>query len=204
MVKSSGLTSKIDLHYDFRPYSKNLYKNKPLIQQNNETFQPQGESNSSCALSNMNQSDVLTEKQPNVAYLQINRHKQMPFTEALGPMSHRNLLEGQNIPNLLQYDQQHHHLYQRAKPHTAEPLMKFDPEKYFYLASYSSQTFINNDEIRILLYKINNEQQQKQKQNLTFLNLNPLAKDQKPMKYFVFPQEIIFTHLKNFELKIVD
>lgn len=28
--------------------------------------------------------------------------------------------------------------------------------------------------------------------------------NQKPMKYFVFPQEIIFMNLKNFELKIVD
>lgn len=126
---------------------------------NNETFQPLGESN--CSLSNMNQSDVLTEKQPNVAYLQINRQKNTPFAENLGPMTHRNLLEGQNIPTLLQYDHQHNHLYQRDHRVPTEPLQKFDPEKFFYLASYSSETFINNDDVRILLYKINNEQQQK-------------------------------------------
>ena len=36
------------------------------------------------------------------------------------------------------------------------PLVKYDPEKYFYLATYSEETLINNDSVRNMLYKINN------------------------------------------------
>lgn len=89
-----------------------------------------------------------------------------------------------------------------SRPFNINKVAKYNPEKYIYLASYSQKTFINNDGLRSLLYQINNEQNQKMKTNLDFLKLNP-SKHAQMQKYFVFPQEIVYAHLKNHELKIL-
>ena len=77
---------------------------------------------------------------------------------------------------------------------------KYDPKKYFYLATYSYDTFINNESLRNLLFKINNQEIESQKSTMNFLKLKPAGKQ----KYFMFPQEIIYAHLKNYGLKIVE
>ena len=79
---------------------------------------------------------------------------------------------------------------------------KYDPERFFYLASYSYDTFINNESLRNLLYNINNNHINQQKSSMNFLKLKPKTKNMQ--KYFMFPQEIIYAHLKNYGLKIVE
>ena len=73
-------------------------------------------------------------------------------------MNKNNLLEDNNIPELLHYDNQHQHLFNKHDPKAAPiQVQKYNPSEYFYMASYSSHSFINNDEVRNLLYKINND-----------------------------------------------
>ena len=50
---------------------------------------------------------------------------------------------------------------------------RFDSDKYFYLAAYSTQTLINSDSIRDALFHINSANVARNKANLDFLNLNP-------------------------------
>ena len=63
---------------------------------------------------------------------------------------------------------------------------RFDSDKYFYLATYSSQTLISSDSMRDALFHINSANVTRNKTNVDFLNLNP-QKKQLTTKYFVFP-----------------
>lgn len=87
--------------------------------------------------------------------------------------------------------------------------MKYCHSKYFYLASYSNHTFINTDQMRQLLYNINTQQIEAQKTNIDVLGIfkandNGTLDTQSGLKYFPFPQEIVYAHLRNYGLKFVD
>lgn len=48
--------------------------------------------------------------------------------------------------------------------------MKYDPSKYFYLASYSYDTFMSNDVMRNLLFQINSGQLDTHKKNIDIVD----------------------------------
>lgn len=134
----------------------------------------------------MNQSDILTVKQENVNYIRIDREKMATQLMKSGPNERLRT---------------HGHVTEASKLE----LKKFDPEKYFYLAAYSCESFINNDQMRTLLFDINTTQIEQQKSNLGFLNLAPGAPPKKQeQKYFGFPQDIVYAHLKGYEIKVVN
>ena len=103
----------------------------------------------------------------------------------------------------------------RTNPEVTEALKKklskFNPDKYFYMASYSTETFINNDDLRALLYKINSSQILTQKQSISNLIVSAAQNQDGPTElvqsttsqYFLFPQEIVYAYLKNYGIKIV-
>lgn len=75
--------------------------------------------------------------------------------------------------------------------------MKYDPSKYFYLASYSYDTFMSNDVMRNLLFQINSGQLDNHKKNIDIVdfiksklygnNPQPSKVQKSNTKYFNFP-----------------
>lgn len=55
--------------------------------------------------------------------------------------------------------------------------------------------------MRELLYQINSKTVENVKQDLGFLELGPKKKENQ--KYFTFPSEILYAHIKKYGLKIV-
>jgi hypothetical protein len=91
----------------------------------------------------------------------------------------------------------------------AQPIVKYDPARYFYLASYSFDTLMSNDVMRDLLFRINSGQYDSHKKNIDILDfIKSKYKGQKQSlsqpntKYFNFPEEIIFAHLISYGLQI--
>lgn len=98
---------------------------------------------------------------------------------------------------------------------SGQQLSKFDATKFFYLACYSPETFMMEEDLRQVLYQINNFQIELQKKSLSGLTaaitlrslfpkeeLQNVSSNQK-IPYFVFPQEVVYAYLQNFGIKVI-
>jgi hypothetical protein len=56
------------------------------------------------------------------------------------------------------------------KKSNKQSIVKYDPEKYFYLASYSPDTFMSNDLMRDMLFRVNSGQIDAHKKNIDIVD----------------------------------
>lgn len=94
---------------------------------------------------------------------------------------------------------------------SSQQIIKYDCSRFFYLASYSYDTFMSNDVMRELLFRINSGQFDTHKKNIDIVDFikNKFYGDKTQQqikkvntKYFNFPQEIIFAHLISYGLRV--
>ena len=59
---------------------------------------------------------------------------------------------------------------QKVEKNCQQPIVKYDSSRFFYLASYSYDTFMSNDVMRDLLFRINSGQFDSHKKNIDIVD----------------------------------
>ena len=117
---------------------------------------------------------IFTIKRENLTYLKINRKICQKVQPVILP--NESLVESfcgsslqMNLENENQKPIKNNHMssFKELRVH------RYDPNSYFYFASYSYDTYINNESLRNLLFTINNNQIKQQKSSMNFLKLRP-------------------------------